>query len=95
MSFLLTCPNCGPRDVSEFRYGGQVLVSRLQTAPPSEGQERSEATGSNLPGLQRERWYHRFGCRCWIIAERNVRTNDVLRAGWLAGTTFLSGGDAP
>ena len=23
MSFLLTCPNCGPRDVSEFRYGGQ------------------------------------------------------------------------
>jgi sarcosine oxidase delta subunit len=24
MSFILTCPNCGPRDVLEFRYGGQV-----------------------------------------------------------------------
>jgi len=25
MSFLLTCPNCGPRDSSEFRYGGQIV----------------------------------------------------------------------
>jgi sarcosine oxidase delta subunit len=68
MSFLLTCPNCGPRDVSEFRYGGQILP-----VPP----------GSNLPGPQRERWYHRLGCRRWLAAERDVRTNQVLRTGWL------------
>ncbi len=67
MSFLLTCPNCGPREVYEFRYGGQVLP----------------AAGSNLPGPQRERWYHRFGCRRWLIAERDIRTNEVLRTGWL------------
>jgi sarcosine oxidase delta subunit len=24
MSFRLICPTCGPRDVSEFRYGGQI-----------------------------------------------------------------------
>src|SRR5262245_12190054 len=24
MSFLLTCPNCGPRGVYEFRYGGEL-----------------------------------------------------------------------
>ena len=24
MSFILKCPNCGPRDVGEFRHGGQV-----------------------------------------------------------------------
>jgi len=24
MSFRFTCPTCGPRDVSEFRYGGQL-----------------------------------------------------------------------
>jgi sarcosine oxidase delta subunit len=24
MSFFLTCPNCGPREVSEFRHGGQI-----------------------------------------------------------------------
>jgi sarcosine oxidase subunit delta len=70
MSFLLICPNCGPRDVQEFRYGGQILAI--------------SATG-NLPGPQRERWYHRFGCRCWLFAERDVRTNEVLRTGWLDG----------
>jgi sarcosine oxidase delta subunit len=66
MSFLLTCPNCGPRDVSEFRYGGQDV--------PAGG-------GGNLPGPQRERWYHRLGCRRWLRAERDVRTNTVLRTG--------------
>ena len=68
MSFLLTCPNCGPREVYEFRYGGQILP---------------DAAGGNLPGPQRERWYHRFGCRRWLLAERDVRTNEVLRTGWL------------
>ena len=67
MSFLLTCPNCGPRDVTEFRYGGQIL---------------STPSGSNLPQGQRERWYHRFGCRRWLTAERDVRTNEVARTGW-------------
>jgi sarcosine oxidase subunit delta len=69
MSFLISCPNCGPREVYEFRYGGQVL--------PADGK------GSNVPGPQRERWYHRFGCRRWLVAERDVRTNDVIRTVWL------------
>ena len=66
MSFLLTCPNCGPREVYEFRYGGQLLD-----------------TASNLPAPQRERWFHRLGCRRWLLAERDVRTNEVIRTGWL------------
>jgi sarcosine oxidase subunit delta len=67
MSFLLRCPHCGPRDVSEFRYGGQI----------------QPMAGANLPGPQRERWYHRFGCRRWLVAERDVRTNEVLETGTL------------
>jgi len=74
MSFLLPCPNCGPRDVAEFRYGGQIL-------PPSP--ETSLPIGGNLPGVQHERWYHRLGCRRWLTAERDVRTNEVVRTGWL------------
>jgi len=74
MSFLLPCPNCGPRDVIEFRYGGEIL--------DAEQVRRGEAA-SNLPGPQRERWYHRFGCRRWLVAERDVRTNEVLRTAWL------------
>jgi sarcosine oxidase delta subunit len=55
--------------VYEFRYGGEV--------PPVNGK------GSNLPAAQRERWYHRFGCRRWLVAERDVRTNEVLHTVWL------------
>lgn len=76
MSFLLTCPNCGPREVHEFRYGGQILPVVAPAGLPS---------GGNLPGVQRERWYHRFGCRRWLVAERDVRNNEVLRTGWLDG----------
>jgi sarcosine oxidase delta subunit len=61
MSFLIPCPNCGPRDVSEFRHGGEV-----------------QHDNGNLPGPQRERWYHRLGCRRWLLAVRDVRTNAVL-----------------
>ena len=70
MAFLLPCPNCGPRDVGEYRYGGEI------------------ASGpTNLPGPQRERWYHRFGCRRWLVVERDVRTNQVLTTAWLTGET--------
>jgi heterotetrameric sarcosine oxidase delta subunit len=81
MSFLLTCPNCGPRDVSEFRFGGQVL----STAPVGALVDPTGAAVSNLPGSQRERWYHRLGCRRWLVAERDVRTNTVLATCWLDG----------
>ncbi|HEV3119199.1 MAG TPA: sarcosine oxidase subunit delta [Gemmataceae bacterium] len=71
MSFILTCPNCGAREVNEFRYGGEI------TAP--------SAASSNQPGLQKERWFHRFGCRRWLMAERDVRTNSVVSTAWLEG----------
>jgi heterotetrameric sarcosine oxidase delta subunit len=32
----------------------------------------------NVAGVQREWWYHRFGCEVWFQAERDTRTNDVL-----------------
>lgn len=64
MSFQLVCPNCGPRDVTEFRHGGQLV---------------SPGSPANLPEPQRERWFHRLGCRRWFLAERDVRTNEVAR----------------
>jgi heterotetrameric sarcosine oxidase delta subunit len=81
MSFLLTCPNCGPRDVSEFRFGGEILAAPVADI----SSDRPRSTVSNLPGPQRERWYHRLGCRRWLVAERDVRTNRVLLTGWLDG----------
>ena len=33
----------------------------------------------NAAGLQTEWWYHRNGCGTWFLAERDTRTNVVVR----------------
>mgnify|MGYP001771049758 CR=1 FL=1 len=78
MSFLLPCPNCGPRDVSEFACTGEV------TTRPKERPTLRELTTylyfrKNAAGPQREWWYHRLGCQAWFLAERDTRTNEVLK----------------
>ena len=77
MSFLLSCPNCGLRDVYEFKYQGEV------TKRPSGQPSQRELSAyvyfrDNVAGIQREWWYHRVGCGQWFIAERDTRTNTVL-----------------
>lgn len=76
MSFLLTCPNCGSREVTDFGYGGEVS-SRPQE--PVSLRELGEYNyfRSNRAGVQREWWVHRSGCQAWFVAERDTRTNDV------------------
>ena len=32
-----------------------------------------------VAGVQREWWHHRYGCEAWFQAERDTRTNDVLK----------------
>ena len=78
MSFLLECPNCGPRDVNEFKFQGEV------TSRPKERPTLRELTDyvyfrANVAGVQREWWYHRAGCGLWFVGERDTRTNEVLR----------------
>ena len=77
MSFLLPCPNCGPRDVNEFVCAGEV------TYRPKRDPTLVQLTSylyfrRNVAGVQREWWYHRFGCELWFQAERDTRTNEVL-----------------
>ena len=77
MTFLLPCPNCGPRDVYEFKFQGEVTTR--PTGQPSQ-RELSDYVyfRENLAGVQREWWYHRTGCGQWFLAERDTRTNEVL-----------------
>jgi heterotetrameric sarcosine oxidase delta subunit len=78
VSFLLDCPNCGPRDVNEFHYAGEV--TRRPTAAPTPRELAAYVYfRDNVAGVQREWWYHRFGCELWFLAERDTRTNEVLR----------------
>jgi heterotetrameric sarcosine oxidase delta subunit len=81
MGFLLECPNCGKRDVYEFRFGGEVNKRPTITAP-----QRSWADYSymrdNLAGAQQEWWFHRLGCGKWFLAIRDTRDNTVMRTFW-------------
>ena len=78
MSFLLNCPNCGPRDVNEFACAGEV-TSRPKALPDLRGLTDYVYFRRNVAGVQREWWYHRFGCEIWFLAERDTRTNEIVR----------------
>ena len=77
MSFLLPCPNCGPRAVDEFVYAGEVSV-RPRGTPSLRDLTSYVYFRRNVAGVQREWWFHRFGCEVWFQAERDTRTNEVL-----------------
>ena len=77
MSYVLTCPNCGPREVTDFSFGGEV--NPRPTARPVGARARDlQLLPRNVAGVQREWWFHRSGCAAWFLAERDTRTNEVL-----------------
>ena len=76
MSYVLTCPNCGPREVTDFGYGGE-LNPRPKGRPSLRELGEYNYFRKNVAGVQREWWVHRSGCGDWFIAERDTRTNDV------------------
>ena len=80
MSFLISCPYCGPRDVGEFGFGGE----RLSRPPSPESLSAVEwwhyvYDRKNVDGLHTEWWYHRQGCAQWFQAERDTMTNRLER----------------
>jgi heterotetrameric sarcosine oxidase delta subunit len=77
MSFVLKCPNCGVREVTDFGFGGEV-TQRPGSHPDFRELNAYNYFRRNTAGVQREWWFHRSGCRAWFIAERNTSTNEVL-----------------
>ena len=77
---LLTCPNCGDRNVSEYRYGGEY-------SPRPAGSTQMSPTAwaeylyfrNNSMDEQIEWWYHRSGCELWFLAARHRQSNEVSR----------------
>jgi sarcosine oxidase subunit delta len=84
---MIPCPWCGPRDETEFAYGGEAGVRR-----PADPDAVSDAEWAdylflrdNPKGPLRERWWHRDGCRRWFRIERDTLTNEIT-AGDRPGT---------
>ncbi len=75
----IPCPNCGPRNSLEFRYGGEY------NPRPKNPHEAGEIEWvdyvymrDNRLGVQKEWWYHRAGCGLWFLAERHTHSNEVV-----------------
>ena len=71
---LIECPWCGPREQSEFSYGGEAHIVR----PEDPDALSDEAWGeylfvrSNTCGRHHEQWCHSHGCRRWFNVERDT-----------------------
>lgn len=76
---LISCPHCGPRDETEFHYGGQAHVPYPEN--PAELSDREWAEflfyRDNTRGAFAERWLHGTGCRQWFNVLRDTVTYKI------------------
>lgn len=81
----IPCPWCGPRNESEFRYGGEAGIARPSPERASD-EEWAEYLyfRTNPKGPHREQWCHVHGCRQWFNVERDTVTHEITRV-WLPG----------
>jgi heterotetrameric sarcosine oxidase delta subunit len=77
---LIPCPYCGPREETEFAYGGEAHIAR-----PSEPETLSDAEWgdyvfmrTNPKGAHYERWNHAHGCRRWFNMMRHTVSHQIL-----------------
>ena len=108
MTFLLTCPVCGKRDIYEFTYGGPERGPRPQEAGSGAGSDPAAgaglATGAeahfrwaqfrmNRLQPREEWWHHGAGCGVWFSTWRDPATNRETPPGGVeAGGSEGSGG---
>ena len=75
---IMHCPLNGPRNVSEFVYGGEV-TEMPNPATASDGEWADHVfLENNRRGVVREWWLH-AATAYWFIAERDTATDDTIR----------------
>lgn len=74
----MPCPLNGPRNISEFVCGGEVV----EMPDPVSADDREWADylfmETNTRGVVKEWWLH-VATSYWFIAERNTETDEILR----------------
>jgi sarcosine oxidase, subunit delta len=91
---LLTCPWCGPRNETEYHYGGQAHVAYPEDTSALSDEQWAEYVffRDNPRGPFAERWSHHGGCRRWFNVVRDTATYDVLTTYIGAAPAGLPGG---
>ncbi|MDP8957984.1 MAG: sarcosine oxidase subunit delta [Actinomycetota bacterium] len=88
----IPCPHCGPRDHTEFSYGGDASRPRPDTTGEVDDATWDEYLylRGNPSGVHAEYWQHTLGCRQWLKLGRDTVTHQVLS---VEGPLARPGGD--
>lgn len=75
----IECPFCGPRNYTEFTYGGDAADTRPRDPDTVSNTEWADYVymRGNPRGMHNELWYHSAGCRRWVTVCRNTLTHEV------------------
>lgn len=84
----ITCPWCGQRDQTEFRFGGELRPARPANPESVSDDEWAEYLfyRNNIKGVHDERWLHRHGCGQWFIVTRSTVTHEITDVSPIQGT---------
>ena len=75
---LMPCPLNGLRNIQEFVCGGEVSVMPDPATVSDEDWAEHVFLQDNAAGVVREWWCH-TATSFWFIAERDTRTDEILR----------------
>ena len=74
---LISCPNCGPRNGSEFTWHGPPKARPDATTTTKQQWRQYLYEEANVAGWVTERWTHRAGCRDHLMIDRHTVTNEI------------------
>ena len=76
---VIDCPFCGPRNESEFAYGGPAMRPRpVDPAALGDAEWVDWLTVPPNPmGPVEERWWHLRGCGSWLTVRRHTVTHEI------------------
>jgi sarcosine oxidase subunit delta len=84
---IMNCPLNGPRNISEFVWGGEVKPMPADADALSDRQWAEYVfLENNTAGVVREWWCH-VPTSYWFIAERNTVTDQIVKT-YPAGEVF-------
>ena len=75
---IIICPQCGPREVSEYTYVGDATLAR----PDHNDVDMEKWVNyvfmrKNPRGSHTEHWQHTAGCRAFLRVSRDTVTHEI------------------
>ncbi len=84
---IMTCPVNGPRNISEFAWGGEIKPSPDPATCTDTEWTDHLFLEANVAGVISEWWLH-TPTNTWFIARRNTVTDEILET--MTVDTFFS-----